>query len=244
MNLRRPGLFLALLLVVSLVAGCGGNKGAVPTPGSTPPAQTGESGESQPAAPGGSGAQSGGTAAPAGSTGTGGSTGDTGATGGTEAAGDGAPAGPGAGEGAGQPAQTEPAAPSLVKVGPLPEGAEADLGALVFKLNYSEARSAGMTFPGYDFLTMNVTVTNKSQREIVFNSLNTIQLHEPGGGTQRANVQSTAGYEGRIDQSLAAGQSVTGWIGFLVQLADGKYRLVINVPEIGEATYEFEAPPM
>lgn len=242
MNLRRPGLLLALLLTVSLLAACGG-KGAVPTPGSTPAPQQGSGDQSQTAPSGGSGTPSGTATAPSGTD----NTDNTGAsTGGSEPAGN-APSGGGSAGGSGgsgEPAQTQPASPGLAKVGPLPEGAEADLGSLVFKLNYVEARSAGITFPGYDFLTMNMTVTNKSQGEIVFNSLNTIQLHEPGGGTQRANVQSTAGYEGRIDQSLAAGQSVTGWIGFLVQLADGKYRLVINVPEMGEATYEFEAPPM
>lgn len=239
MNLRRPGLLLTLLLVASLLAACGG-KGAVPTPGSAPAPQQGSGDQAQPPPAGGGGTPSGGSTAPSDTDNTGTS------TGGTEPAGN-APPGEGSAGGSGgsgEPAQTQPAGPSLAKVGPLPEGAEADLGPLVFKLNYMEGRSAGMTFPGYDFLTMNVTVTNKSKSEIVVNSLNIIELHEPGGGTQRANVQSTAGYEGRIDTSLAAGQSVTGWIGFLVQLGDGKYRLVISVPEVGEAVYEFEAPPV
>lgn len=133
-----------------------------------------------------------------------------------------------------------------IKLGPLAVDATASFGTVTYKLGEMEGRSAGMQFPNYDFILIQVTVTNNGTTPFTVNSLNSMVLIDLEGKTQQVNAMAMAAKREKVDGVIDPGKSATGWIGFLTKLGDGngKFKLVITPGELGEATYEFFAPLM
>lgn len=224
-QLRPWGLLLTLTILI--LTGCGGkgdDKGGVPTPGAVPtPAPAAASGSQ------GSGGQSsgGGQTASGGQAASGGQTQSGSQT-----------------QSSGSSSRANRPAFEKVSIGPLTATEEAVVGPLTYQLGMMEGRSAGMTFPGYDYFLIHITVTNTSTAQFSVNSLNHFHLVEPNGNHQKINIQAGIVYKEKIDGNLDPGATVSGWLGFLVKLDDGDYQLVMTHPDFGDATWEFEAPLM
>lgn len=217
-----------------LLAGCGGAKSGVPTPGGVPtPAASGSAAGSAGGSGSATSSTSGGTAAGAGSAAKTGASTSGGSTTAATGAGSATPA-----------SKVEVPKYEPVKLGPLAPAAEAVMGPLSIKLGLMEARSAGTQAPGFEYFFIQVTVKNTGPIPYGIDPVSMLALTDPKGKVLKVDPKATNLKTERLDVTVGPGQTVVGWIGFVAKLDDGNYKLVITPPNLGEAVYQFEAPPM
>lgn len=127
-----------------------------------------------------------------------------------------------------------------VKLGPLAVGAVAKVGLIDFKLEeIGVVTKAGGLAPGYGYLVTKLTVTNNTADPYTINPSDHIKVETPEGKLTRYNVAATAQRNPRLQGTLNAGQSESGWLGYMVKLQAGNFKMTLTHPDFGEAVFEF-----
>lgn len=127
-----------------------------------------------------------------------------------------------------------------VTLGPLAVGALAKVGLMDYKLEeLAVVSKAGGLAPGYVYLVTKLTITNNTKDPFTINTSDHIKLEAPDGKIARYNVSATAQRNPRLQGTLQPGESQTGWLGYMIKVQEGKYKMTFTHPDFGQATYEF-----
>lgn len=131
-----------------------------------------------------------------------------------------------------------------VNLGPLKAGDTADFSALTYTLKETVVEKTGKNLtPGEVYLYAHFTVKNGTKVQVLVTSMTGFRLVDPTGANSYRKALAADRVKGPpLDGYVKPGETLDGWVGFVVKPAAGDWALEVLPFTGGKATYKIQVP--